>query len=113
MRTLIATVGAMLLASSAFAAPGRCLLRVEGTTYLNGQCNVLSEPDGSFSIGVVDDESEKLAPYFAIVTHEQDGAMRGTWNAQAGATHAQTPLGKLRRNGGCWENASASVCAWR
>ncbi|GJE08627.1 hypothetical protein AOPFMNJM_3970 [Methylobacterium jeotgali] len=91
--------------------PGRCLLRVEGTTYLDDVCNVSISQDGSFTIGTA--EHREGLTYFAIVNRQGDGTMLGFWNERIGATHAQTPLGRLKRNGACWENARASVCAWR
>ncbi len=90
---------------------GRCLLRVEGRTYLDAKCRIVINPDGGFSIGTADRAADLT--YFASVNRQEDGRMLGYWNGQRGATHAQTPLGSLRRNGGCWENAIASVCAWR
>ncbi len=37
----------------------------------------------------------------------------GYWNEEQGATHAQTSLGALTRQGACWQNAQAKVYAWK
>lgn len=112
MRAVYFGLIAALLPAIAYAAPGRCLLRVEGETLLSGTCNVLTYPDGGFSIGMVETDAEKPSPYFASVNPDE-GKMKGFWNGQRGATHAHTPVGTLRKNGACWENATASICAWK
>ncbi|MBD59268.1 MAG: hypothetical protein CL808_04000 [Citromicrobium sp.] len=49
--------------------------------------------------------------YFAQVDIPGDGTAWGTWNGEANATHAQTPLGDLTRDGACWVGEKARVCA--
>jgi hypothetical protein len=87
---------------------GRCLLKVDGTIYLNGKCAINIDMNhgvetGDFSIGT-DGKSE----YFAYVN---DHGRSATWNA--GASHAHAPLGTLSKKGACWTNSHAKVCAWR
>ncbi|MEO7063874.1 MAG: hypothetical protein ABI082_08925, partial [Dokdonella sp.] len=54
---------------------------------------------------------DTLLTYFATVTIQRNGAGEGFWNEETGASHAHTPLGALHRNGWCWENETAKVCA--
>ena len=90
---------------------GRCLLEVNGKTYLSGQrCAYLVEKDGSFEII---DPNQLLGDtgYFALVNLE--GALaEGWWNEEPLASHAQAPLGKLTRRGACWINKQARICLW-
>jgi hypothetical protein len=106
-------VGAMLLvmaATEARAFPGTCLLKVDGRTYLSGQCNIdVIDRDGSFTIGT----DQRRITYFAYVLFVKDGAGIGYWNEKRGGSHAHTPLGDLKRDGACWVNNRARVCAWR
>lgn len=89
--------------------PGKCLLEVEGTVYIDGRCLVRMEANGDFQIDASSDD-EPLT-YFATVSITSRGVGKGFWNEERGASHAQTPLGVLRKNGACWENAAAKVCA--
>ncbi|WP_426425230.1 hypothetical protein [Bradyrhizobium genosp. A] len=92
------------------AATGRCVLQVARKTYLDEQCEIaINDDQGSFSIGVGERHRSK---YFAYVNIDSDGA-RGYWNETSGSNHAHTSLGKLKRNGACWENKTARVCAYR
>lgn len=87
----------------------RCLIQVEGKTYLQGRCLTHTEDDGSISVGT---DGEKIgSPYFALIEITQDGTAKGFWSAVPKSTHAQSPLGTLRRSGPCWENPVAKVCA--
>src|SRR4051794_6236560 len=108
--TLIAA--AMILSvGAAHASPGDCFLRVSSRTYLNGPCNIILSPGGSFSIGAGE---HKRSRYFASVEVDPNqGKARGFWNGVEAAGHAQEELGTLVRQGGCWTNAGAKVCAWR
>jgi hypothetical protein len=92
----------------AFAKTGRCLLEVNRKAYLDGPCEVKIEKGGTFTIGVSDKHPSK---YFAYVLMDDDGA-HGYWNEEPGATHAHSELGILKRDGACWVNDTARVCAW-
>jgi hypothetical protein len=92
----------------AFAKTGRCLLEVNRKAYLDGPCEVKIEKGGTFTIGVSDKHPLK---YFAYVLMDDDGA-HGYWNEEPGATHAHSELGILKRDGACWVNDTARVCAW-
>lgn len=107
MRALVLAV-AMVASGAASAAPGKCLLVVDGRTYLNGPCPISVDADGSFSIGTGPKPS-----FFAYVNVDPNGVGVGSWNEERGATHAHSSLGDLKRNGACWANAKAIVCAWR
>lgn len=89
----------------AAAATADCFMSVGGRIILDGPCRFESFPGGSFTMG--------NDAYFAQVNVEKNGAAEGFWNEEKGATHAHTRLGDLTRKGGCWENRSARLCAWK
>jgi hypothetical protein len=84
---------------------GRCRLVVSGNTYIDGNCWVRLERDGSFQIMSLDEK------YFAQLLRS-DGEAMGHWNETPGSTHAHTTLGNMTRNGACWSNPDAELCAW-
>jgi hypothetical protein len=85
---------------------GRCHLVVDGAEMFKGPCRIGLDPDGSFTI------YENREPgYFAMVMREGTMA-EGYWNGDRSSTHAQAELGMLRRDGACWTNDRARVCAW-
>ncbi|NCA72457.1 MAG: DUF1311 domain-containing protein [Sphingobacteriia bacterium] len=91
--------------ASTSRAFSRCRLQIDGRDYIDGPCRGSLERDGSFMIS---------APaFFAIVSVDAPGVAQGYWNEEPHATHAHSPLGTLRRDGACWSNASARVCAWK
>lgn len=89
---------------------GKCLLEVLGRRYIDGLCPIFMDPDGSFQIRA--SENDPLT-YFATVTIVGKGISDGHWNEESGASHAHTSLGTLHRNGACWENSMAKICAAR
>jgi len=105
-----------LTGSAAIAAqrPALCKLVVKGKTYINGRCNFEDFGDGSFAIGVLGDDQPIPAGgfYFAYVDVHGNTA-EAKWNEDPTDLHADAPLGTLTRNGACWENAIAQICAWR
>jgi hypothetical protein len=101
----------LLVAQVAHAATGECLLEVDNWSYMDGRCNIVMGRGGSFSIGIGD---RRRSRYFAYVDVDADeGVARGYWNGEEGASHAHYDLGTLVRQGACWVNARAKVCAWR
>lgn len=100
---------ASLTVASAQAKPAKCLLLVDGKTYINGACNFDAANDGtgSFSIGT-DDAANKHFAYVNI----WKGQGVGYWNGSVPETHAHEDLGTLNHNGACWYNDRAIVCAW-
>lgn len=94
----------------ASAKPGKCLLVVDGKTYISGRCEIELYKDGTGSFQIT--EIRKGGRYFAQVLIDNNGAS-GYWNEERGANHAHTPLGELTRDGACWKNGRARVCAWK
>ena len=97
----------------ASAAEGRCMLQVDGHTYLNGSCNVEIQGDESISIGAADDPSN-ASKWFAYVNldAEHPGTASGAWNGKLAESHAGDDLGTLRKQGACWVNSRAKICAF-
>jgi hypothetical protein len=115
MRTKILSATFLFFAATNMAGAfvGDCLIEVDGATYLSGSCNIrMFNDDGSFSIGT-GDTSTSRAKHFAYVSLDAPGTANGTWNGIEGGNHAQEPLGALERDGACWVNAHARICAWR
>jgi hypothetical protein len=95
---------------AAQAAPADCYLSVGSFTYLDGPCNIDVQTDGSFSIGTGE---TTRSPFFAYVFIDAGGKASASWNAAEGSNHADADLGAVTRQGGCWVNTNAKVCAWR
>ena len=110
MRRLFIVIALLLLTSpAALAFKGDCVLQVKGITYLDGSCEISMEAGGNFQVST---RSGRL--YFASVFPEGDGTATASWNGTIpGATHAHSDLGTLKRQGACWINEQAKVCAWR
>ena len=104
-------IGVGFMTKPADAKMGRCLLQVDRNIYLNGPCEVQFDAldKRSFTIGVGEKNRTK---YFAYVNMDSDGA-HGFWNESPENSHAETSLGMLKRNGACWENKTARVCAYK
>lgn len=84
--------------------PVECLLVVKGKTYISGTCKYNADPDGSFRLFG--------KQYFTYLSVFEDGTAEASWNADPKSTHAHAPLGALKREGACWVNATAKICAW-
>lgn len=84
---------------------GRCRLVVSGNSYIDGNCWIRLEGDGSFQIMSTDER------YFAQLLRSGGDAI-GHWNETPGSTRAHTTLGQMARDGACWSNAQAEICAW-
>ena len=92
------------------AEAGRCVIQVKQKTYLNGPCEIkVNDNHGSFSVGAGEKHRSR---YFAYVNMEEDGA-HGYWNETPDSSHAHTKLGILKRDGACWKNETARVCAYK
>lgn len=115
MNRLVAAFVICAALASAHAHAGtraaKCLLEIGGTAYINGRCPVMLQADGSFMVGA-DGETE-IEGYFAVLNVTGKDVGEGYWNEEPGAGHAQTSLGTMRRDGACWVNKSARICAWR
>lgn len=112
MRSIVAMAVAAtcsLLGSTAIAAQRQalCKFAVEGKTYINGRCNFEADPDGSFRI------RDDLHTVYVDVEGNTASATwnKIPWNTNPKPLHADSPLGTLTRNGACWENATAQICA--
>lgn len=84
-----------------------CLLRVRGKTIINGPCVLYMEKDGSFQID--------KGRWFAIINKNDNGTAELSWNDSGGYpeshANADPSLGMLVRDGECWSNNNAKVCA--
>ncbi len=104
----------ILSGGAAHAFTGKCVLQVDGKTYLNGPCPIGLEKGGDFSNGTDGTDTTKPSKYFAMVSIDKDtGTGDGWWNGVDADSHAHDPLGKLTRQGACWVNARAKVCAMK
>lgn len=85
----------------------RCALVVDNINYLDGNCIVSIDADGSFIIRT------EPSSYFALVNiSEKIDQADGYWNGELGISHADKYLGLLTKKGSCWINANARVCWW-
>ena len=108
----VAGIALLVLGASspAVAFPGKCLLSVDGKTYLKGICRIDLTGDGSFSIAGL----SLRAKHFAIVSVDKAaGQAQGYWNGVEAERHAHDDLGVMTRQGGCWKNERARICAFR
>lgn len=99
-------LGLSTLTSSALAAE-KCRLTVDERVHLDGPCNIERFRGGGFSI-----HTRRGVPYIVVVYVAPSGAARGYWNEGRSGSRKDTDLGDLERDGACWVNARASVCAW-
>lgn len=92
------------------AFPGKCLLAVDGKTYLNGICSIAMSGDGSFSIA---DRRIKSGHFAYVSVDRANGRAQGYWNGVEAERHAHDDLGFLTKQGACWTNDRARICAYR
>ena len=111
MRAALVVGGLLLSGGGASAFEGKCLLEVGGTRYLDGPCNIEMSADGSFSIGAGETARSKFFAYVNIGPGASEAM--GYWNGEEASDHAHADLGALARDGACWVNSTARVCAWR
>jgi hypothetical protein len=111
MRTSL-IISAFLATSCATQARDitRCLIEADGTTWADGPCEFVALEKGYASFEVV----EKAEPQTFAHTYvnQNEEPTNGVWNGGEGAMHAHDPLGGLHRDGACWLNERAKVCAW-
>lgn len=105
---IFATFASLVMALPAQARPAKCLIEVEGNAYVDGPCDFrkLSGDNGSFQI------TGETGKHFAYVYVEGDRTAAAHWNGILGENRAHNPLGTLTRDGACWSNATAKLCAW-
>jgi hypothetical protein len=111
--SVVATCGLMGSAAIAAQRPALCKLVVKGKTYIDGRCNFEDFGEGDFAIGVLRDHQRIPGGgfYFAYVIDVHGNTAEAKWNEDPKDLHANAPLGTLTRNGACWENAIAQICA--
>lgn len=98
------------------AFTGDCSLKIDGKTYLDIRktCPIYPMNDGKGGLIVNSDGKTKIETYFVYLQPEDDGTASVSWNEDLGADHAWAQLGDdFRREGACWSNARAQVCATR
>lgn len=110
---LLALAGALVVGNDVARADervsGECLISVRGRTYRDGPCRITLYPGGGFQAG-----GGRGGEYFATVDIDAaSGGAQAFWNGAEAESHAHDPLGDVVRQGGCWVNAKARVCAWR
>jgi hypothetical protein len=112
---MVRTIGVAALltcmCASAAAFEGECLIEVGSRSYLDGACNIEMSADGSFSVGAGDLSRSEFFAYVSLTP--TSGIASGYWNGPEAESHAHYELGTLRREGACWANGNARVCAWR
>ncbi|MCL3882676.1 hypothetical protein [Marivita sp. GX14005] len=104
----VASTLSIAIGATAQARPAKCLLEVQGKTFIDGSCefHTLSSNDGSFQI------TGANGMHFAYLYVEGDGKASAYWNGEIGENRAHDPLGTLTRDGACWSNTTAKLCAW-
>lgn len=106
MRISMAACMLVLMAGAAQAKTAKCELTVDGQKLIDGKCEFTPIGDGDGSFIITGDNG-----YFAYAN--RDGSqMRGSWNGLDKDSKAHWDLGMLDRDGACWVNRSARVCAW-
>jgi hypothetical protein len=80
-----------------------CLLELKGKKFIDGKCAYWSDGDSGFQIDA--------GGYFAQVMLDDPTHATATWNETKDSTHAQTELGRLTKQGDCWANTEAKICA--
>ena len=104
MRRFLPLLLAIAWPAMAQARPAECLMVIEGRSYIEGRCEFDADPDGSFRL--------LGQRHFTYVTVTAPGVAEAAWNGREAASHAQEPLGEVRRNGACWESPRLRICAW-
>ncbi len=119
MRLIVATCVVAIYAATGSVAiagqrPALCKLVVRGMTYIDGRCNFEDfGAGGSFAIGVLgDDQPIPVGGFYFAYVDVHGNTAEAKWNEDPTDLHADAPLGTLTRNGACWENAIAQICAW-
>ncbi len=99
------------------AFPSECFLEINGQSYLDGTCNIVMQEGERFTVGR-GDRQHRSKYSAAVVLDPQEGLAYGHWNGRDAKGPMDQELGSLTRQGGCWINdhakvCAAMVCAWR
>ena len=106
MKILMLVPVVALMVSSAHARTVKCELTIAGHTYIDGPCEFTSIGDGDGSFIITGENG------FFAYANRAGSQMRGSWNGVYKDSHAHDELGMLDRDGACWVNQTARVCAW-
>src|SRR3954451_13540997 len=105
---MIAALAAGVARTPAHAEP-TCLIEVDRKRYLDGPCTVTEAGAGSWLI-----VRDRLMGQAATIKVDPIISNRGdaAWTGPSGDCRLSEALGRLRREGSCWTNAKARICAW-
>lgn len=108
MKTSLAalTCAFVMAASAGQARPATCYLEVGGGVYLDGDCDFQDLGDGSFTIRPP--ASAKQGNIFGTMIIQGKGQGEGFLSGVPGISS----LGIVTRDGACWRNTYAELCAW-
>lgn len=106
MKIFIAMLAVAVSAGAVHAKTAKCELTVEGQKYIDSQCEFTAIGDGDGSFIITGSNG-----YFAYANRDGD-QMKGSWNGPDRDSKAHWDLGMLSREGACWVNSQARVCAW-
>ena len=90
--------------------PRDCLLVVDGTTHVEGQCDVYPLGQGTYTLNTWSDGKPEQS-HFAQVTALADGRFEATWNADPDDARAWDKIGEVTLREGCWVNDRVRICA--
>lgn len=93
-----------------WTANGKCLLRVDGVNYIDGPCDIDIVSNG-FGPGTFQITGPNGLGAFVEVYKKDHGQV--TWLIEKGEGYSNGSQGLLRRDGGCWINDEAKICAWK
>lgn len=110
LRAACLAVVVVFLAAPALAKPSDCLFELDGQKIIDGPCQFIAHPGGSFQLVTLRGAG---IDYVAEVDRVAPGKAMGFWNATRGTPRPRTPLGGLASSGACWTDARARVCAWK
>jgi hypothetical protein len=100
----------LYFATPSSAKPSDCLFEVDGQRIINGTCQFVVRPGGSFRIFTLKGSGLE---YVAEVNRVGPEQAYGNWNGQQGEPISRIPLGVLTPSGACWTNARVRLCAWQ
>lgn len=100
-------MAALLLPGAAAGRPAQCHVELAGAPVIEGACDFEAiADDGSFQV-----KAPGGVPFVQVLV-TTPGEADGYWSGPDPlSTHAHDPLGPLARDGGCWSNEQATVCA--
>ncbi|MFC4254997.1 hypothetical protein GRI97_06140 [Altererythrobacter xixiisoli] len=87
-----------------------CHLAVDGTVHVDGPCLVFPMGPDQYTLNTWD-QGKPARSHFAMVTTDASGTTTASWNADPNDTRAGDPLGTVTKDGDCWVNTRARICA--